>query len=316
MEAHTGAGDSIEAVAEALLHQKRLPKGHIRLLEVAECPRGCNEANPPQLHSNLLYIQRYRRQSRLVSETAYFFTNILSAESFILNIDAKALSMEEAEYENNMESARALLSGLSADSDDLPSQSDRSLVSNAESAEPKQHALNTNKHQDPLVQSQFPRGSSETKLVNKDEASGKDQQLLYKVPSISDLENSGASMLMKEDQASRIFQDFPYLFSQAGDLTVNDVESLLNNYKHLVFKYVCLSKGMGIETPPPPLSISQTQFRHQDENVKESEDTKALESKKETNKDMGIGIENSEYKILQDEAAVSQGEGNDEISHR
>ncbi|XP_057503091.1 vacuolar protein sorting-associated protein 9A [Actinidia eriantha] len=274
------------------------------------------KANPPQLHSNLLYIQRYRRQSRLVSETAYFFTNILSAESFILNIDAKALSMEEAEYENNMESARALLSGLSADSDDLPSQSDRSLVSNAESAEPKQHTSNTNKHQDPLVESQFPRGSSETKLVNKDEASGKDQQLLYKVPSISDLENSGASMLMKEDQASRIFQDFPYLFSQAGDLTVNDVESLLNNYKHLVFKYVCLSKGMGIETPPPPLSISQTQFRHQDENVKESEDTNALESKKETNKDMGIGIENSEYKILQDEAAVSQGEGNDEISHR
>ena len=44
MEAHTGASDSIEVVAEALLHQEMLPKGQRRLLEVAECPGGCGEA--------------------------------------------------------------------------------------------------------------------------------------------------------------------------------------------------------------------------------------------------------------------------------
>ncbi|KAL2926102.1 Vacuolar protein sorting-associated protein 9A [Bienertia sinuspersici] len=73
------------------------------------------KANPPQLHLNLQYIQRYRHQSRLVSETAYYFTNILSAVSFIANIDAQALSMDENEFERNMDSAQALLSGLTTD---------------------------------------------------------------------------------------------------------------------------------------------------------------------------------------------------------
>ena len=44
MEAHTGAGDGIEGIAKALLHQERLPKGQRRLLEVAECPGGCGKA--------------------------------------------------------------------------------------------------------------------------------------------------------------------------------------------------------------------------------------------------------------------------------
>ncbi|XP_065880402.1 vacuolar protein sorting-associated protein 9A-like isoform X2 [Euphorbia lathyris] len=68
------------------------------------------KANPPQLHSNLLYIQRYRGQSRLVGEASYFFTNMLSAECFISNINASSIALEETEFENNMESARALLS--------------------------------------------------------------------------------------------------------------------------------------------------------------------------------------------------------------
>ncbi|XP_065881390.1 vacuolar protein sorting-associated protein 9A-like isoform X1 [Euphorbia lathyris] len=68
------------------------------------------KANPPQLHSNLLYIQRYRGQSRLVGEASYFFTNMLSAECFISNINASSISLEETEFEKNMESARALLS--------------------------------------------------------------------------------------------------------------------------------------------------------------------------------------------------------------
>ena len=63
------------------------------------CIDNIMQANPPQLHSNLLYIQRHRSQSRLVAEAAIFFTNMLSAESFISNIDAKALSMDETEFE-------------------------------------------------------------------------------------------------------------------------------------------------------------------------------------------------------------------------
>ncbi|KAK9270867.1 hypothetical protein L1049_026453 [Liquidambar formosana] len=219
------------------------------------------KANPPQLHSNLLYIQRYRRQSRLVAEAAYFFTNMLSAESFISNIDANALSMDETEFEKNMESARALLSSLSADMDGVPNQNDQNIghAPRAEPLELKQQSL-----KDSAVRPQSP----EIKSGNKDVACAKDQLSMTKIPSISDLENKGATMLMKEDQVSQVFQEYPYLFAHVGDLTINDVDDLLNNYKQLVFKYVCLSKGLAVATPSHPLSISQTQAQSHAETCK------------------------------------------------
>lgn len=176
------------------------------------------KANTPQLYSNLLYIQRYRCQSRLVGEAAYFFTNMLSAMSFVLNINAESLSMDEAEFDKNMESARSLLSGLSAAIDELPTRSSRNFGHD------------------------FKSESSLSSLVNKEEE--KDHSRVMKMPSFLDLENKGATVLLNEDQLNQVFQDYPYLFSHVGDLTVNDVEDLLNNYKQLVFKYVCLSRGI------------------------------------------------------------------------
>ncbi|KAF2296986.1 hypothetical protein GH714_014121 [Hevea brasiliensis] len=64
------------------------------------------KANPPQLHSNLKFIQLYRRQAKLVSEAAYYFTNLVSAKSFIIDLNAKSLSMDEIEFEQSMQSAR------------------------------------------------------------------------------------------------------------------------------------------------------------------------------------------------------------------
>ncbi|MBA0737564.1 hypothetical protein Gogos_011021 [Gossypium gossypioides] len=63
-------------------------------------------ANPPQLHSNLKFIQLYRRQSKLVSEAAYYLTNLVSAKSFIVDLNAKSLSIEESEFMASMEAAR------------------------------------------------------------------------------------------------------------------------------------------------------------------------------------------------------------------
>ena len=34
-------------------------------------------ANPPQLASNLMYIERFRMHSRMMSESAYFFTQLV-----------------------------------------------------------------------------------------------------------------------------------------------------------------------------------------------------------------------------------------------
>ncbi|CAN6686673.1 unnamed protein product [Malus baccata var. baccata] len=62
--------------------------------------------NPPQLHSNLKFIQLYRRQTKLVSEAAYYFTNLVSAKTFIFELNAKSISIDEIEFEKSMQAAR------------------------------------------------------------------------------------------------------------------------------------------------------------------------------------------------------------------
>ncbi|KAJ6855299.1 hypothetical protein NC651_040078 [Populus alba x Populus x berolinensis] len=83
-------------------------------------------ANPPQLHSNLKYIQLYRRQEKMVSEPAYYFTNLVSAKSFIVQLDAKSLSMDEIEFEESMQAAMldskvSQLEASQAQTDPIPS---------------------------------------------------------------------------------------------------------------------------------------------------------------------------------------------------
>ncbi|XP_074371019.1 vacuolar protein sorting-associated protein 9A-like isoform X2 [Apium graveolens] len=261
------------------------------------------KANPPQLHSNLLYIQRYRSQSRLVSEAAYFFTNMLSAESFIMNIDAKSLSLEDTEFEKNMEFAQALLFG-SSNSDNTPSQSDQNVGRHQEIK-----PLGTMPH------TQVPPQTLETKSRNENP---KDPYAVDKVPSISDLENHGANVLMKDENVKQVFMDFPYLYAKSGDLTVGDVEELLNNYKQLVFKYVCLSKGMGVPVTPPSSAL-QTPSEDHTKTMKEPEDSRTVEPNDEENENISTGTEasevvpkfgeeKSEYKSSQDEAVTSQDE--------
>ncbi|KAL6210189.1 hypothetical protein ACLB2K_021126 [Fragaria x ananassa] len=63
-------------------------------------------ANPPHLHSNLKFIQLYRRQAKLVSEAAYYLTNLVSAKTFISELNAKSLSIDEIEFEESMQAAR------------------------------------------------------------------------------------------------------------------------------------------------------------------------------------------------------------------
>ncbi|XP_068642740.1 vacuolar protein sorting-associated protein 9A-like isoform X2 [Aristolochia californica] len=209
------------------------------------------KANPPQLHSNLLYIQRYRRQSRLVSEAAYFFTNILSAESFIWNIDAKSLSMEEDEFEKNMESARALLSGLSYDLDSVSSQTDQEVMDS------KSEALKDKTERNfPLPMLGSTKNTEFIKEIDDKPNSGTSK------PSVPDLEDKGTSDPLKGDEVSGVFLKYPFLYAQVGDLTIKDVEALLNSYKQLVLKYVCLAKGLGLEGQSLQVGATETHAEH------------------------------------------------------
>ncbi|KAK9110150.1 hypothetical protein Sjap_018210 [Stephania japonica] len=260
------------------------------------------KANPPQLHSNLLYIQRYRRQSRLVSEAAYFFTNMLSAASFITNIDAKSISMNENEFEKNMESARALQSGLSTNVD-ISNQASEDRDTSIESMEYKH--LNVKNEFDNLPSKRHPLPSS---AKQSDENSDmKRQSPVTKIPSVSDLEAKGAAELLKEEKGSKIFHTYPYLYANVNDLTVGDVESLLNSYKELVLKYLCLSKGIGTSSSSLPPFVSPTQTHNQTEAEKVPEQPAAVETTNENENDDGRIEEGlSEASPLQVEASETE----------
>ncbi|KAG5048911.1 hypothetical protein JHK85_010014 [Glycine max] len=63
-------------------------------------------ANPPKLHSNLKFIKLYTRQAKLISEAEYYFTNLVSAKTFIVDLNAKSLSMDEIKYKESMQAAK------------------------------------------------------------------------------------------------------------------------------------------------------------------------------------------------------------------
>ncbi|GJM97212.1 hypothetical protein PR202_ga14121 [Eleusine coracana subsp. coracana] len=63
-------------------------------------------ANPPQLHSNLKFVQLFRREAKLISEVEYYLTNLILAKMFIMNVNARSLSMEESEFQKHMELAK------------------------------------------------------------------------------------------------------------------------------------------------------------------------------------------------------------------
>ena len=44
-------------------------------------------ACPPDFYANLEFIKRYRAERRLVSEPAYYYTNMISAASFIEQVE-------------------------------------------------------------------------------------------------------------------------------------------------------------------------------------------------------------------------------------
>jgi Rab5 GDP/GTP exchange factor len=199
------------------------------------------QANPPQLHSNLLYIQRYRRQTRLVSEAQYFFTNILSAESFIWNIDGESLSMNELDFQRKMESAREQLLGLSADLENKDNQANLTDNRNSNvSLYLKDHAQGPG---------QDMRRDSDVTVSSKP---------VERVQSIPDLENKGATELLNNDDLNKKIQEYPFLFARAGDLTIADVENLLNSYRQIVLRYVALAQGMGVNLETTHVQSEQT----------------------------------------------------------
>lgn len=72
------------------------------------------QANAPLLHSNLQFIIRFAKQSRLnTGEAAYFFTNLCCAIHFISDMTHNSLSMSEEEFKVRMGGGRTGIFGNS-----------------------------------------------------------------------------------------------------------------------------------------------------------------------------------------------------------
>ncbi|XP_010252348.1 PREDICTED: vacuolar protein sorting-associated protein 9A-like isoform X3 [Nelumbo nucifera] len=139
------------------------------------------KANPPQLHSNLKFIQLYRRQSKLISEAAYYFTNLMSAKSFIIDLDAKSLSINESEFQEKMIQARL----------------------------------------------------------------DKQEKCIEPCPKLEDMAGPGPSTRRHEMEINMVVEeDYPFMRADPGELTVADVEKLLNLYKEVVTKYSRLRRAV------------------------------------------------------------------------
>jgi Rab5 GDP/GTP exchange factor len=78
------------------------------------------------------------------------------------------------------------------------------------------------------------------------------------VQSIPDLENKGATELLNNDDLNKKIQEYPFLFARAGDLTIADVENLLNSYRQIVLRYVALAQGMGVNLETTHVQSEQT----------------------------------------------------------
>eukprot|EP01119_Soliformovum_irregulare_P026248 TRINITY_DN9979_c0_g1_i1.p1 TRINITY_DN9979_c0_g1~~TRINITY_DN9979_c0_g1_i1.p1 ORF type:complete len:587 (-),score=159.24 TRINITY_DN9979_c0_g1_i1:6-1547(-) len=63
-------------------------------------------ANPQFLHTNIQYINSFRNPDKMMTEAGYYFTHLVSAVTFIQNLDASVLSIEPEEFNQLVEKGR------------------------------------------------------------------------------------------------------------------------------------------------------------------------------------------------------------------
>jgi len=216
------------------------------------------KANPPQLYSNLLYINRYRHHSRLVSEASYFYTNLVSAEAFISTLESNSVSMDEGEYEKQLQAAREArdrmntTSSLSSGTAPLHNAHGPAMKEEVLTALPSKEAsikfepgVLSIQRDDQIESPVLPVASTAAVAPStKPSHSPKESKHRNSSATMRKLEAAAIPAVVEADESGQLAMDYPFLYASAGDLRVVDVESLLSSYKELVLKYVALYKAV------------------------------------------------------------------------
>ncbi|KAK9823919.1 hypothetical protein WJX72_006354 [[Myrmecia] bisecta] len=175
-------------------------------------------ANPPQLASNLEYIQRFRMQSRMQSESAYFFTQLYSAACFIETINTNSLSMDPDEF-----IARMVAAGI-PDMQVMPTPSSPSFRHSSPPPVVVTAPVTSTSARAPPAQ-------------NPSVAAGPAAQQHgagYRWPSLAELQAEGVARVLEAEQGGGLQQRHKYLYASPQDLRLGDISQLLTAYKELM----------------------------------------------------------------------------------
>ncbi|CAI5499428.1 unnamed protein product [Closterium sp. Naga37s-1] len=239
------------------------------------------QANPPQLLSSILYIQRYRHSDRLVSEAAYFFTNLASAATFLESLSAAQLSLSDQEFQRLLEAGYKATGvggeggeggegggkgsggegggrgegGGGGSGEEIGSGGKEGRVAGgAEAAGAAGDSTAAGAAAAPSPSSSAAGSSSSAAGSSSSGSKEQRERETERVVAVSEISRDKGVLreLVRADASGELARSFRFLYASAADLSIADVSDLLAEYKDLALRHYALSRvvhGAGVSLP-------------------------------------------------------------------
>lgn len=209
------------------------------------------QANPPQLLSNLLFIQRYRGVARLAGEASYFYTNLVSAASFLESLTASQLSIDSGEYERQLAEGYRLAKEqpqmgtiVSGGTGEAQGTAERESPAAAPGEPEGGSASRRDAAASPA--SAYPAPAPGTGVGAASAGSGAGSgapgvhQRLPKevVVTVEELQRRPevVAEILRADASGELAKQYRFLYANEGDILLGDIGDLLKGYKDLAIK--------------------------------------------------------------------------------
>lgn len=183
-------------------------------------------AVPPQLESNLAFIMRYRLASRLNGETAYFYTNMVSATTFIETISPSSLSIDPNEFIAHMQAA-----GVPGSEDPATNPNPRSGEAATASPAP---SLATPPPPEKAAENLGTLGAPGASLSALESEERRESSvtaarpsMVAVLPPLETVEEKGSTMLLEAESLGDLHVRYKFLYSSLSDLKLKDLGPLL-----------------------------------------------------------------------------------------